>query len=310
MGTLALRLTGGAKRYQRDGRWQVVFENVDLALEQGEVFVLLGPTGCGKSTLLRTLAGLEPLSEGRVELGRPGLLSGHAESGGGLPDQPPHSRHHGESPRPESATHGSGPHHRVGIVFQEPLLFPWLTVAENVGLGLTFRANREARMAESVEQLLRDLGLAAIATAYPQQLSGGQAQRVSLARTLITRPSILLLDEPFGALDPRTRRALQDWLLDIVERRGLTVLLVTHDVDEALYLGDRIALMSSKPSTITRIWEIGSRSAPRPDGPVDAQRKRAPARLDDERHRAIRREILALYQTDVPSGAAPPNWVI
>jgi len=301
MGALALRLTGGAKRYQRDGRWHAVFEHVDLALEQGEVFVLLGPTGCGKSTLLRTLAGLEPLSEGRVELGAPGLLPDYADADRGLPDQPPHRKHHGQGLRMEPGGHGPSHGHRIGIVFQEPLLFPWLTVAENVGLGLTFRANREARQTESVDQLLRDLGLAAIATAYPQQLSGGQAQRVSLARTLITRPSILLLDEPFGALDPRTRRALQDWLLDIVERRGLTVLLVTHDVDEALYLGDRIGLMSSKPSTITRIWEIGSRSTPRPD---------EPARLDDRRHRAIRREILALYQTDVPSAAASPNWVI
>jgi sulfate transport system ATP-binding protein/sulfonate transport system ATP-binding protein len=266
VGTLALRITGGAKRYQRDGRELPIFEAIDLEVEQGEVFALLGPSGCGKSTLLRAVAGLEPLSAGRVELGR------------------------------EAGTEGNRP---VGIVFQEPLLLPWLTVAENVRLGLRYRANRRAaQMEQSVDQALRDFGLAELANVYPDELSGGQAQRASLARTIVTHPSILLLDEPFAALDPRTRAALQDWLLEVVRRRRLTVLLVTHDVEEALYVGDRVALMGSRPSTITRVWDAGH---------GDERRQR-----DDARLRAIRRDILAEYQTDVPAGPAGEalSWVI
>ena len=267
MGALALRLTGGAKRYHRLGREQTIFEGVDLELERGEVFALLGSSGCGKSTLLRALAGLEPLTEGRVELG----ASGDAAA------------------------------RDVGIVFQDPLLLPWLTVAENVRLGLRYGAAKRATANpdDLVARTLRDFGIADVARSYPDQLSGGQAQRASLARTVVTRPSILLLDEPFAALDPRSRGALQDWLLDLVRRRSLTVLLVTHDIEEALYLGDRVGLMASRPdarSTITRIWDAGH-----PTGPT--------RRRDDARLLAIRREILTHYQTDVPSSVAP-SWVV
>ena len=268
MGALALRLTGAAKRYGASA----VFEDVDLALERGEVFSLLGPSGCGKSTLLRTVAGLEPLSAGLVEVGTDTSLSG----------------------RP------------VGIAFQDPLLLPWLTVAENVRLGLRFRANAPATRdsEDPVQRILRDFGLAAVAGAYPDQLSGGQAQRASLARTVVPRPSLLLLDEPFAALDPRTRAALQDWLLDVVRERRLTVLLVTHDVEEALYLGDRIGLMGSRSAarnTITHVWDVAHAA--------HASAAGTPRRRDDERLRAIRREILAQYQTDVPPGSAG-SWVI
>jgi sulfate transport system ATP-binding protein/sulfonate transport system ATP-binding protein len=268
----------------RDGGAAVpVFTGIDLEVEAGEVFVLLGPSGCGKSTLLRVLAGLEPLSEGRVEVGS------------GLEGAP-----------------AAGP---VGIAFQEPLLLPWLTVAENVALGLRFRANRAARAPEAVEQVLEDFGLAPVAHAYPGQLSGGQAQRASLARCVVIRPSILLLDEPFSALDPRTRAALQDWLLGVVQRRRLTTVLVTHDVEEALYLGDRVALMSSRPGMIVQTWDTGHR-----DSREDAEAGDAGAGGREARERrragdhllAARREILARYQTDVPSVAASASgsWVI
>ncbi|MGH7753775.1 MAG: ABC transporter ATP-binding protein, partial [Gemmatimonadales bacterium] len=272
----------------RHGQARTVFHSLDLAVQAGEVFVLLGPSGCGKSTLLRVLAGLELLSTGRVEVGRrtPGGKDGadgigHG-AGGAAGDQ---------NGRP------------LGIVFQEPLLFPWLTVAESVALGLRYRANRAANAAQSVDQVLRDFGLAPVAHAYPSELSGGQAQRASLARTIVTGPGILLLDEPFGALDPRTRAALQDWLLEIVRRRRLTVVLVTHDINEALYLGDRVALMSSPPSTIVNVWDV-RRQAVEDDG---GHRHR------DTRQQAIRREILSLYQTDVLPGTAgtdPANWMI
>jgi sulfate transport system ATP-binding protein/sulfonate transport system ATP-binding protein len=277
-------VTGGAKRYPRGGHDETVFEAVDLEIRQGEVFALLGPSGCGKSTLLRTLAGLEPLSAGAVDLG-PGLAD--------APGRP------------------------VGIVFQEPLLLPWLTVAENVALGLRYRANRRAARAgraaqaggEGAARLLRDFGLGAVAGAYPDELSGGQAQRAGLARTVVARPSILLLDEPFAALDPRTRATLQDWLLGVVRQRQLTVLLVTHDVQEALYVGDRVGLMSARPATITRIWETGHRDGSSAAGAPDEAAAARRRDRDDAGLRAIRREILAQYQTDVPAAPAP-SWVL
>lgn len=296
MGTLALRVTGAAKRYHRGGADQVVFDDLDLSVEQGEVFALLGPSGCGKSTLLRAVAGLDSLSAGTVELGQAAVRHG----------------------RP------------VGIAFQEPLLLPWLTVAENVGLGLRYRANAHAaakgQESALVDQALRDFGLEGLAGAYPDALSGGQAQRVALARTVVTQPAILLLDEPFASLDPRTRAALQDWLLDVVRRRQLTVLLVTHDVEEALYVGDRVGLMCASPGRITRIWdpghdeetagdedgsEVGEAGAADGADGADGGSGRAPVRRrrDDARLLAARREILAEYQTDVPSGRAP-TWVI
>jgi sulfate transport system ATP-binding protein/sulfonate transport system ATP-binding protein len=280
VGTCALRVTKGSKRYARDGGAVPVFADIDLEMEAGEIFVLLGPSGCGKSTLLRVLAGLEPPSEGWVEIG---------SSLAGAP--------------------ASGP---VGIAFQEPLLLPWLTVAENVTLGLRFRANRTARTPEAVEQVLEDFGLASVAHAYPGELSGGQAQRASLARCIVVRPAILLLDEPFSALDPRTRAALQDWLLGIVRRRQLTTVLVTHDVEEALYLGDRVALMSSRPGTIVQTWDTGHRDEDDGDAGPGVREARERRRGED-RLSAARREILARYQTDVPSAAAPGasgSWVI
>ena len=260
MGTVALRVTNGAKTYHRLGHEHPVFRSLNLTVEDGEIFALLGPSGCGKSTLLRTIAGLDHLSAGEIEMSQDG-------------------RH------PAS----------VGIVFQDALLLPWLTVAENVALGLRYRANRAARAVESVDRLLHDFGLTPVANAYPGELSGGQAQRASLARTIITRPRIVLLDEPLAALDPRTRAALQDWLLDVARQRGLTVIIVTHDIDEALYVGDRVGLMSPRPGTITHIWALA------PGG----GRRRGSAETAE-----IRREILAQYQADIPVAAGPPRGTI
>lgn len=218
MVAVPLQIANGGKAFRRHGRPLSVFRKLNLAAKEGEFLVLLGPSGCGKSTLLRIIAGLDQLDSGSLQLSRP-----------------------------ES---------HVGIVFQQPLLLPWLTVRENIELGLRYGANRRMRGQGHVEEALTEFGLDQMADAYPEELSGGQAQRVSFARTLVTRPGIVLLDEPFGALDPMTRNLMQDWLAEIQRRLHLTVLLVTHDVDEAIRLGDRVLLMSPSPGGIEREWNI------------------------------------------------------
>lgn len=213
MGTLAFELKRASKRFPHEHA--AVFSELDLELTQGELLVLLGASGCGKSTLLRCLAGLDQLNTGDL---------------------------HFSVSRP-----------KVGLVFQEPRLMPWLDVRRNIELGLTFRSNQAAAQTANVPALLRDLELQELAHAYPSELSGGQAQRVALARTIITGPDVLLLDEPFSALDPRTRRELQSWLLKLRERYHLSVVFVTHDIEEALRLGDRVLLMS-KARGFVRRW--------------------------------------------------------
>jgi sulfate transport system ATP-binding protein/sulfonate transport system ATP-binding protein len=205
VGTVALRLTGATKRY--GGR--TVLDGVDLDVERDSRLVVLGHSGSGKSTLLRVLAGLEQLDAG--ELSRPDLADGRSAV--------------------------------VGTVFQQPLLLPWLTVRENIALGGRYRANKGRFDNAHVEELIDLFGLREQADLLPAALSGGQAQRVSIARVVAVRPDILLMDEPFSALDPATRRSLQIWLRDTVAALGLTLVLVTHDVDEALYLASEVTLL-------------------------------------------------------------------
>ena len=245
MGTLALQLMGATKSYYHRGRELPVLRGVDLDVRENEVLVVLGPSGCGKSTLLRVLAGLEPLTGGQR------VVNGPARGDG-----------------------------RIGLVFQEPLLLPWLTVRQNIAVGLRYRANRGRCDPAEVDRILAEFALEELADRYPGELSGGQAQRVSLARTLVTRPRVLLLDEPFSALDPPTRAALQRWLLELKARHGLTVVLVTHDVEDAVFMGDRIALLSRRPATIRRIWDV-------PPNGCDGQAS--------ERRRRLAEEILAHY---------------
>ena len=192
---------------------RVLFDDLDLTVLAGESLVLLGPSGVGKSTLLRLLAGLEEPSGGELRLG---------------------SRA-GADPRA----------HSHGVVFQKPLLYPWLSVRENVALGGRFRALRGRVDTAHVDELLDHFGIAELADARPDQISGGQAQRVAVVRAAATRPEILLLDEPFSALDPVTRADSQRWLVGVTADLGVTTVMVTHDVDEALVVGSRIALLGS-----------------------------------------------------------------
>jgi len=211
---------------------QRALDRVFLSVGQHEILSLIGTSGCGKSTLLRILAGLERPSEGQV------LLNGQPVTG----------------PTPE-----------IAMVFQEPRLMPWLSVEENVRLAILELPRREqqARIAHALEQV----GLGDFAKAWPRQLSGGMAQRAAIARALVREPEILLLDEPFSALDSFTRAKLQDHLLSLWQASRFTLVLVTHDVEEAVVLSERIAVMRPNPGHIHRELTV---DLPRPRGRTSA----------------------------------------
>lgn len=203
---------------------QPILEHVDLAVAPAQITVLLGPSGCGKSTLLNLAAGLAEHQQGQVLVG-------------GRPVR--------------------GPHPRVGVVFQQPALLPWLSVYRNVEFGLTLKHSERLSAAERRRRILEVLqlvGLAAHPASAPAHLSGGMAQRVALARVLVRQPQLLLLDEPFSALDAVTRAEMQQLLHAIVARLGTGILIVTHDVDEAIALGHRILLMNTHPGRIHHEW--------------------------------------------------------
>jgi NitT/TauT family transport system ATP-binding protein len=221
-----LELAGLTKIHYSRQRRVTAFENLELSLRQGEIVVIVGPSGCGKSSLLRCSAGLESANEGTVRAG------GKIVS----------------SPIPQ-----------IGFVFQQPVLLPWLTLRQNIEFGLVLKNGprlEKPMRARVVDDVLADVGLRQAEHARPRQLSGGMAQRVALARTLVRNPEVLLLDEPFSALDAITRLEMQKLLLRLVQGRQMATLLVTHDIDEALFLGDRILLMSSHPGRFVRDWRL------------------------------------------------------
>ena len=214
------------------GRAVLALDQVSLAVREREFLALLGPSGCGKSTLLYLLGGFMPVETGRISVG------GEPVTGPG-PDR--------------------------GIVFQNFALFPWKTVKQNILYGLEKqklpRTEREKRAQEFIDLV----HLTGFEDSYPSQLSGGMKQRVAIARTLAIDPAILLMDEPFGALDAQTRGLMHEELLGIMERRPKTVVFVTHDVREAVYLADRVAVMSARPGRIKEIVEIGRNGRPAPE---------------------------------------------
>jgi ABC-type nitrate/sulfonate/bicarbonate transport system ATPase subunit len=200
-----------------------VLHDISVLLEPGELVCLVGPSGCGKSTLLRLIAGLEMPDSGEI------LIA----------DEPI-----------------TGPSAERGLVFQDPSLFPWLTVRRNIEAGLVARGVLQQNRAEA-DEFIHLVGLQAFANAYPHHLSGGMAQRVALARALVNQPKILLLDEPLGALDAFTRMRMQDEVLRLLQARRTTTLLVTHDIDEAIYMSDRVLIMTPRPGTIEQNIMIG-----------------------------------------------------
>jgi sulfonate transport system ATP-binding protein len=227
-------------------------EGIALEVAPGEILAVIGGSGCGKSTMLRAIAGLDTPSAGRV------LLDGTAIM---------------------------APHEKIGIIFQEPRLLPWLTVADNVGFGLEHRPRGERK--ERAARALARVGLTDKAKAWPRELSGGQAQRVAIARALVPRPQVLLLDEPFSALDAFTRADLQVHLLDLWADIKPTLIMVTHDVEEAVVLADRIMVMRPHPG---RVFEEIMCDLPRPrdrqSAAFDFAKRRVLAALDRSLERA------------------------
>jgi ABC-type nitrate/sulfonate/bicarbonate transport system ATPase subunit len=205
------------KSYTVDGRVLPVLADISLDIASGEFVSLVGASGCGKSTLLRLLVGLEPDFSGGIAFdGKP----------------------------------VTGPSLDRGIVFQEPRLMPWLTVEQNIAFGLLNTGISDAEKKDRVARHIDLVRLNGFERALPRQLSGGMAQRVAIARALVNEPSVLLLDEPFGALDALTRSHLQDQLLEIWQRRRITAVFVTHDVEEAVYLSDRVVVLQPNPGRV------------------------------------------------------------
>jgi len=201
----------------------VALESIALTVGAGELVSIVGPSGCGKTTLLRLIAGLEVPSAGELWVGNERII---------------------------------GPSAERGLVFQDPNLFPWLTVRRNLQAGLVARGLASQKRHE-VDEYLRLVGLEKFANVFPHHLSGGMAQRAALARALINHPKVLLLDEPLGALDAFTRMRLQDEVLRLWQSRRTTMLLVTHDIDEAIYMSDRIVIMTPHPGRVERIIAVG-----------------------------------------------------
>lgn len=221
-----------SKTFQRTGASEqsavTALESLDLWIQDGEFFTLVGPSGCGKSTLLDILAGLSSPSRGEV------LVDGAPVSGPSL---------------------------ERSVVFQQYALFPWLTAAANVQVGLESQARHgqglnKAERRVRAHEYLRLVGLEGVEAKYPHELSGGMRQRVAIARALAHEPKVLLMDEPFAALDAQSREQLQDLLLDIWKRTMTTIVFITHGIEEAVYLGQKVAVMSSKPGKIKEIVDI------------------------------------------------------
>jgi NitT/TauT family transport system ATP-binding protein len=250
VGEPAIRIQGLRKVFSSGGGEVVALDGVDMEVGPGELVCLLGPSGCGKSTLLNAVAGFSPPTEGTV------VANGRTVSG----------------PGPDRA-----------MVFQEYALFPWMTVERNVAFGLEMKGAPRPEIKEKVDALLAKLHLGEFRSRFPKDLSGGMRQRVAIARALAIDAPMLLMDEPFGALDALTRRNLQDELLRIWTELRVTILFVTHGIEESVYLADRVVVMTYRPGTVKRIV------------PVRLSRPRDPASPE---FNALERELSALVMAE------------
>ncbi|WP_102225065.1 ABC transporter ATP-binding protein [Acidimangrovimonas sediminis] len=236
----------------------LALDNVSLTVEDNQFSVIVGPSGCGKSTLLRLVAGLQEQTSGTM------LLDGQPIE---------------------------GPSAERGMVFQSYTLFPWLTVRDNVMFGPKLKGLGAKEAGRIADDLLDSVGLAQFAASYPKELSGGMRQRVALARALANDPKILLMDEPFGALDSQTRQLMQELLLDIWQKHRKTVLFITHDIDEAIFLGDVVHVMSARPGRFKESL------------PVDIPRPRTMEALTSEAFMGLKRRILGLMHEEAVKAA-------
>ncbi len=256
MTTPKLQVQNVWKRFPVEkGEALVAVQDLSMTVQPNEFVSLVGPSGCGKSTMLMMAAGLEPITEGEIK------VDGGAVSGPG-PDR--------------------------GVVFQTYTLFPWLTVEENVRFALKKSGLEKSKQDELVRDHLRLVGLGDFARAMPNQLSGGMRQRVAIARALVYRPQMLLMDEPFGALDAQTRMLMQELLLNIWQADRTTVLFVTHDVEEAILLSDRIYVMTARPGRIKAEIVV---DLPRPRAFMETEA--------DERFVKLRKQVLSLIHSEV-----------
>jgi NitT/TauT family transport system ATP-binding protein len=254
-----IELSGVIKHYGSPAQRTAALNSVNLRIADGEFVVVVGPSGCGKTTLLNLVAGFEQPTDGIITMDQAPVL---------------------------------GPSRDRAVVFQQPNLYPWLSVRQNIGLGLKLRGDPPETSDPLVLRYLQIMGLEAFADYAPYHLSGGMRQRVAIARALILEPRVLLMDEPFGALDANTRQDMQRFLLDLWQRLRPTVLFITHDVEEAVLLGDRVLVMTSRPGTIAE--EVA----------VPFSRPRHLDLVVSDGFLALKRKVLGILRPDV--FLAPP----
>jgi NitT/TauT family transport system ATP-binding protein len=218
-----INLENVTKSFTHNGQDQVVLQDINFNVDKGEFLCIVGPSGCGKTTLLRMIAGLDFPTNGRIM---------------------------------EEETEISGPSIERGYVFQQYSLFPWLNVLENVTFGLELKGMEEEERVQKARSYLKMVGLSPVESSYPKELSGGMKQRVAIARSLVNDPHVLLMDEPFSALDVQTRHKLQEELVRIWKEEQKTVIFVTHNVDEAVFLADRVVVLSRNPGKVIKSFKI------------------------------------------------------
>ena len=241
------------KEFTKGERRVLALEDIDLSVAEREFVAILGPSGCGKSTLLNMVAGFDLPTRGSVKVAGEEIVA----------------------PAPSR-----------GVVFQEPALFPWLTVMDNVVFGPKTRGQSTADYRARAAQIIERVGLSGFEASYPAELSGGMRQRVGIARVLIMEPKVLLMDEPFGSLDAQTRTLMQELLLALWERQHQTVLFITHDIEEAVLLADRVCVMTARPGRIKKSIEV---RMPRP---------RSIELTTSPEFNALRREVLELIREE------------